>query len=249
MTPTGSPYERWWLHFQPNSCTADQLPWDDSYQLSGAELRVVAPAIQQFQIGEFGRGRGLRRRATQHSSLSSDRWFLPALDLFIAEEQNHSRILGKFLDRERIPRLQDTWLDIAFRRLRKLAGLEVCISVLATAEVLAMPFYQALREATNSPLLRAICNRILRDEGAHLKYQALTLSRIRGTLRRLRGLHYLGHALLFQGTALVVWQQHRVVFRAAGWTFAQFWRDAAMWFGALTMARPAGTLLPEKSRR
>lgn len=232
-----SPYERWWLHFEQNRGGSDALPWNEPYRLSGAELRTVGRAIQQFQIGEFGRGRGLKRRASRHRALADDSWFLPTLDLFIAEEQGHSRMLGDFLDHEQIPRLEANWVDGIFRRLRKLAGLDVCISVLATAEVLAMPFYQALRDATNSPLLRAICGRILRDEAAHLKYQALNIARIRGTGARV--VRDLFHAALFRGTALLVWQQHRAIFQAAGWNFRRFWSDACRWFDSLLTAQPS----------
>src|SRR6266581_2244461 len=90
----------------------------------------------------------------------------------------------RLLGRERIPRLTNHWLDRIFRRLRKLAGLEACAAVLVTAEVLAIPFYQALRDATGSPLLRAICVRILCDEAAHLNYQALTIGMVRQPLSR-----------------------------------------------------------------
>ena len=128
------------------------------------------------------RGRGFVRRAASHPVLATDSCFVPALQLFIAEEQEHSGILGRFLDREGIPRLTNHWLDEIFRRLRKLAGLEACATVLVTAEVLAIPFYQALRDATGSPLLRAICVRILCDEAAHLNYQALTLGLVRRPL-------------------------------------------------------------------
>ena len=104
------------------------------------------------------------------------------MKLFIAEEQNHSGILGRFLDREGIPRLTNDWVDGAFRRLRKLAGLDICAMTLVTAEVLAIPFYQALRDATRSALLRSICVRILCDEAAHLNYQALTIGLVRRPL-------------------------------------------------------------------
>ena len=89
--------------------------------------------------------------------------------------------------------------------------------VLVTAEVLAIPFYQALRDATRSRLLRSICVRILCDEAAHLNYQALTLGLARRPLRdSARAFWYLGHSILFNGTALLLWLQHRRVFRAAG---------------------------------
>jgi hypothetical protein len=163
-------YEPWYWHFREKRDMPCALPWHDLNLLGSAECRLVARSIQQFQLGEWARGRGLVRRASLHPVLSTDLWFLPSLELFIAEEQHHSQMLGRFLDRENIPRLGGHWIDSTFRRLRKLAGLELCAMVLVTAEVLAVPFYQALGDATGSPLLRSICVHILRDEAAHLHY-------------------------------------------------------------------------------
>jgi hypothetical protein len=234
QAPAASLYECWYRHFRENRDRPREFPWHDCCPLSAAERRLVARSIQQFQLGEWARGRGLRRRASSHPVLAADPWFLPALDLFIAEEQGHSGILGRFLDRERIPRVSSHWLDAIFRRLRKLAGLEVCAMVLVTAEVLAIPFYQALRDATHSRLLRSICARILCDEAAHLNYQALTLGLARRPLGEgVRAIWYRSHSILFNGTALLLWLQHRRVFRAAGRDFRRFWTDARRGFERL----------------
>jgi hypothetical protein len=222
-----SPYEYWYRHFLENRDGPHTLPWHDIYRLSAVERRLVAGPIQQFQLGEWARGRGLVRRASSDSVFTTDSRFLPALELFIAEEQGHSIILGRFLDREGMPRLRSHWLDRIFRRLRKLAGLEVCATVLVTAEVLAIPFYQALRDATRSPLLRSICMRILCDEAVHLNYQALTLGSIRRPLcERARVVRTRFHSILFRCTSMLLWQQHYRLFHAAGWDFARFWKEA-----------------------
>src|SRR6266568_1196392 len=193
-----SPFERWHRHFFESRDSPGAFPWHDSYRLTSSELRLVGRSIQQFQLGEWARGRGFVRRASSHPIFAADSWFLPALKLFIAEEQGHSGLLGRFLDRERIPRLTNHWLDEIFRRLRKLAGLEACATVLVTAEVLAIPFYQALRDATRSPLLRSICASILHDEAAHLNYQALTLGLVRrGLGGGARCIHCVCHSTLF----------------------------------------------------
>jgi hypothetical protein len=231
-----SPYECWYRHFLENRDGSSTLPWHDAYRLSVAERRLVSRSIQQFQLGEWARGRGLVRRASSHFLFANDSRFLPALDLFIAEEQRHSNILGQFLDREGIPRLTSHWLDSIFRRLRKLAGLEVCATVLVTAEVLAIPFYQALRDATRSPLLRSICRRILCDEASHLNYQALTLGLIRSPLdARARQIRSLLHSMLFHCTAALLWQQHRGLFRVAGWDSHRFWKEARRQFVRLQL--------------
>src|SRR6266404_422231 len=120
-----SPFERWHRHFLENRDSPGAFPWHDSYRLTASELRLVGRSVQQFQLGEWARGRGFKRRAACDAVLGADRWFLPTLELFIAEEQGHSSMLGCFLDHEQIPRLTNDWLDGAFRRLRKLAGLEL----------------------------------------------------------------------------------------------------------------------------
>ena len=229
-----SAYEPWHRHFLQTCGARRSLPWEEPERLTAAERRLVARSIQQFQLGEWARGRGLMRRASAQPVFANDPWWLPALGLFIAEEQEHSSILGRYLDREGIQRLETHWLDGIFRRLRKLAGLELCATVLVTAETLAIPFYQALRDATHSPLLRAICVRILCDEATHLKFQALTLGLIRRPLgRRAGAIRSFGHALLFHGTALLLWQQHHRVFQAAGWDFRCFWNEAQREFARL----------------
>jgi hypothetical protein len=227
-------YDRWHRHFLHNREHPCVHPWHDSYRLSTAERRLVARSIQQFQLGEWARGRGLLRRASAHPLLSADPWFLPSLELFIAEEQGHSEMLGRFLDREEIPRLTNNWVDSTFRRLRKLAAMETCAVVLVTAEVLAVPFYRALRDATRSRLLHSICKRILREEAAHLNFQALTIGLIRRPLgRKARAIRSFWHSLLFHGTALLLWRQHRPVFRSAGWNFGHFWSQARRGFAQL----------------
>ena len=227
-------FERWYRHFLDKRNEPDSLPWREPYRLSATELRLVGRSIQQFQLGEWALGRGFKRRAAGHAVFAADQWFLPALELFIAEEQGHSAMLGRFLDHEQIPRLTNEWTDEAFRRLRKFAGLELCVTVLVTAEVLAMPFYQALRDATRSNLLRSICVRILCDEAAHLNFQALTIGLARQPLSgRARAFRSRCHTQLFRATALLLWWQHRRVFRAAGWDFGRFWKDAGRWFALL----------------
>jgi hypothetical protein len=231
---TGSlagPYEVWRRHFLANRERDCLLEWDRSEPLSGAERLVVGRSIQQFQLGEWARGRGFLRRASRHPELGVQPEFVKSLELFIQEEQRHSLMLREFLEHERIPLLGGDAVDHVFRRLRKLAGLEVCVMVLVTAEVLAIPFYSALRGATNSRALKAICARILRDEAAHLKYQALTLGLMwRRLSRPARAMRYVAHSALFYAAAVVLWVQHRRVFRAARRDFHGFWKQARACF-------------------
>lgn len=211
-----------WVRYSRANAAEPHLPWDDSYQLSGAERAVVIESIQQFQLGENAQGRRLLQRAA-----SLDMEFVQALQLFIREEQRHSDLLGRFLLSQGERRLQRHWVHTIFRRLRGFAGLELRMRVLATAEVLAIPFYTALRDATGSPLLRSICCRILSEEAEHLRFQAFTFGRLglgRSGLARAIGRG--AHRGFLMATTLLVWIEHRLVFRAGGYSLRRVWRQS-----------------------
>ncbi len=211
----------WVRYFRANR-TEPSLPWDDGYRLSGAERVVVIQSIQQFQLGENAPGRRLLERAK-----TEDAEYLQALRLFIKEEQRHSELLGRFLEIQGAQCLRRHWVHAAFRRLRGLAGLELRMRVLATAEVLAIPYYTALRDATGSPLLRSICCRILSEEAEHLRFQAFTFRQL-GSRRAalLRALMRIVQRCFLMATTLLVWKEHAPVFRAGGYSLRGLWRQS-----------------------
>jgi hypothetical protein len=228
----------WCEYFRNNSCTASDFPWDDAYRLTPGERRAIAKSIQQFQLGEGSDGKRLLRRGEAYARVAGDAEFLTALELLVREEQRHSAHLGRFMERQGIPIVAHHWVDTVFRRLRGLAGLELSLTVLVTAELIAVPYYRALREATRSPLLRAMCNRILRDEAGHLRFQAWMLARVgsgRAPLRQ--SLCAASHGIFVVGTAIVVWVGHRGVFGAAGYGLHQFLEETLLGFLELNVSR------------
>jgi hypothetical protein len=226
--------QAWCSYFLANRLDPQEMPWDDPYALSPDEKRAIGHSIQQFQLGEGSEGRRLLDRGRTYSRAVGDPYFSDALSLFIKEEQRHSAHLLRFMRGQGIPELLSHWVDSVFRRLRVLAGLELSLRVLVTAEIIAVPYYRALGRATASQLLRAISDRILVDEAAHLKYQSSMLSRL-GSRQRpvLRRLVSRIHRLFLVGTSFIVWIEHGSVFRAAGYTFKKFTLEALWEFAAL----------------
>jgi hypothetical protein len=224
----------WHLHFLANQQNPGEMPWDDTYKLSPAEHRAIQHSIQQFQLGESSEGRRLLNRARAYSRATNDPGFAEALSLFVKEEQRHSAYLLRFMRAQEIPNVSSHWVDSIFRRLRVLAGLELSLRVLVTAEIIAVPYYTALGRATASRLLNAISSRIVQDEAAHLKFQSSMLSRLGATRRPIvrRSIAQL-HRLFLLGTSFVVWCEHGSVFRAAGYTFELFLRESLAEFAAL----------------
>jgi hypothetical protein len=234
----------WRRHFLAAAVTADRLPWSDPTQLSREEYRCVQSSIQQFQLGEGSSGRRLLQRGREFAHAAGDPDFLEALALFVKEEQRHSGYLLRFMQREGIPASSSHWVDTVFRRLRVLAGLELSLRVLVSAEIIAIPYYRALGAATQSRLLRAICGRILQDEAAHLRFQASMLSRLVSNRPLLADRIVSAiHRLFLLITCLVVWREHGRVFRAAGYARAGFLAEALWEFDRLDNAVGRGPVL------
>ncbi len=233
----------WRDYFLANQPAEEDLPWDDPYALSAAEKRAIQRSMQQFQLGENAQGRRLLNGGRAYGLAAGDPHFAAALSVFIKEEQRHSAHLLRFMALQGIPPLAAHWVDSSFRWLRNLAGLEVSLRTLVTAEIIAVPYYRALRGATRSPLLRAICARILKDEAVHLRFQASMLSRIGARRSRVANRAiFLGHRALLLGTVLVVWREHGAMFVRAGYSSTRLLRESLREFRGLEKAsfKPPG---------
>ena len=115
--------------------------------------------------------------------------------------------------------------------------------VLVTAEFIARIYYDALRDATRSPVLRTICDQILQDERAHIKFQCQRVAMIRGNQLRLwmmcKNALYRG---FFASACVVVWCDHHAVFKQSRLGFIRYMRSAFRVLNlALTEMQPRKT--------
>lgn len=206
----------WCIHFRRNARNQIAIDWATVAELTDRERCAVAKSIAVFQLGESGEGRHLLACAERYARRIDDPNVLLATTLFVREEQRHSAMLGRFLDEAGLPRIHSSSSDVVFRWLRHRAGLELTITVLVTAEIFAKVYYAALRDATNCPALRQLCEQILRDEVAHVRFQHERVVALRRQNRPwLRRWKHALHAVLLAGSAAVLWFGHRRVFRAA----------------------------------
>lgn len=213
----------WRQYFLKNKANLRKIPWEIGTGVTDAELQSVCASVQEFQLGESSDGKRFIERATEYARHSGDWQYVESLRLFIAEEQRHGRELGRFLQEAGAPLLQRTRLDEVFRFLRHLAALELMIAVLVTAEIIAQVYYDALRAATESAVLRIICDQILDDEEEHVQFQCERLA----ILRRHRSRWYVATAnflqrMLLACTCAVLWKTHGRTFRAGGYPFVRF---------------------------
>jgi hypothetical protein len=222
--------QEWCDYFESNKQNLLPIPWD-RFAYNPSELLSVAPSIREFQKGESSEGHCLMAAARSFAKELGDPQFITATQLFIAEEQRHARELGKFLKLASIPLATRNGTDTAFRFLRRLGGLEIAVGVLVTAELIAQVYYPALKEASSNKILRSICTQIIQDEEQHIHFQTARLA----LLRQHRSKFYLKfaqwiHHVLFFATLLIVWRNHKTVFKLAKFTFRSYWQSCWHYF-------------------
>ncbi|KDN19910.1 ferritin-like domain-containing protein [Amycolatopsis rifamycinica] len=142
-------------------------PWEQGTTLHPD----IAKSIQRFQVGEAGDGANLIAKA------AGDDTYLAAVKLFVAEEQNHARLLAELLRAAGVGTIAGHWSDTVFVKLRRALGLRLELMVLLIAEVVALRYYRALRDGAGDPLVAEVAARILADEERHVPFHC---HRLRG---------------------------------------------------------------------
>jgi hypothetical protein len=218
----------WLTYFRANAQRLLPISWDSGAELSPTEREVIARSLPSWQLGETSDGSRLIAAARIHAVQTGDSNFVDVIRLFIAEEQRHGEELGRFLDLAGVPRKIWDWGDAVFRVFRHLlTRIEVSAAVLITVEVHALLYYNAIRRATGSQVLRQICRQILRDEAPHVRFQCERLAILhRHRPRVLRAATMAVHRVLFAGVTLAIWAGHRRALKAGGYSFWRFWRAA-----------------------
>jgi len=212
----------WYEYFRANQDHFAQIDWKENASLTLDEKSTITSSIRQFQRGEHSEG----KHFLQYAKSMKDQSYIQALQLFIKEEQDHAAVLGKFMDIHGIEKLKKDWLDNTFRWLRKLAGLECTITVLLTAEIIAMVYYKALDSATSSNLLQQICRQIVIDEEMHLRFQTFALHILYHRKSKFSVfLSRIFHKVLMFGTIVLVWIYHAKVLNAGSYKFFSFFRS------------------------
>ncbi|UPW07791.1 ferritin-like domain-containing protein [Gordonia terrae] len=137
--------------------------WSAGSRLDPAIVR----SLQKFQVGESGDGFHLIANAAD----AGDRDYEAAVRLFVAEEQNHARMLALLLRASGAQTKRWHWSDSVFVHLRRLLGLRLELMVLTIAEVVALRYYRALADRGSDRLLTDVAERILADERHHVPFQ------------------------------------------------------------------------------
>lgn len=212
-------YAGWKAYFRQNAAHRLVIPFQHD-KLTEKEKKLIFPSICKFECGEHSDGKHLQKAADTFAKKINNKDYKDCIKLFISEENAHSGYLNLYMKHYNIHVKKNIMLDNIFRFLRKLAGLQCEIIVLVTAEIIALSYYNALKDSTNSHALKAICKQMIHDEIPHVMFQSYTLSHFKNRF------YTRSYRIIFMEiTSIVTWISCYKVFVQAGWTFKKFMRN------------------------
>lgn len=210
-------YDEWLEFFRENDKHRLQIDFSQEAALSDETKALILPSISAFQIGEHSDGLHLIKVSEAFASKFAEPTYPEVMKLFIREENFHSSYLGEFMRFHNLPLRKSNFLDRTFRRLRRRGNILSEVVTLITAEIIALSYYSALSDATESPALKRICAQMLHDEIPHVIFQSYTI----GHFKQNRWLKFKRYFLM-RATTRAVWIAYGNVFRASGWTYDRF---------------------------
>jgi hypothetical protein len=218
----------WLDHFEYHSTHRCILPPARPDDLTRYECRLIADSIAAFQLHEQSAGHTLLHAARRYEQEHDAAPLAEIVRLILAEEQHHASLLGEFMKQHGLARKRGNWTDRVFRRVRRLAGFELHVFDLLTAELIGKVYYRALEAATGCRQLQALCRMLVADELAHVGFESDLLramhARESPTLRTARTA---ARRAFYLGATLAVWFTHKRVLRAAGYRMSSFVRACA----------------------
>jgi hypothetical protein len=202
----------------------------------------LARSLAHFQLGESCEGTTLLAGARRY--WPDDPVYIAAMTLFVAEEREHARLLAHLVARLGGTLVTKHWTDRCFTMARHALGVGFEIQTVVVAEIVGGAYFRLLR-STGDPVLRQVCELMVRDESQHRRFHVdrVVIAQHRWSPLR-RALWTAQFKLLFRAALLAAWVDHRSALRAVGIDrrlfSAEARADARDWLLRRADASPAG---------
>lgn len=216
--------KQWIKHFERNQLNRVEPNWQAPITIGGKALKKLKRSLQQFQLGDGG-GPAYLIAWNRDGVLACDPGMKTLVDLWFAEEKEHSRLLGGALKRFDVEQIDTHWSFELFCGLRKYLGVRFELSALLLTEIVSHGYYKMLRRYCGDEAVRGMCQLIIRDETGHIAFHRSRLAA--GAARMGREPDYFWE-VMFRARGLlagsVLWINHRSALLALGATDVEFYR-------------------------
>jgi hypothetical protein len=140
----------WLNYYQRNKENRPEPKWNLPSPLPRGMQALLAQSLSHFQLGETGEGKVLIAQA--QAQLPEDLIYHEALRLFVAEEQEHARLLARLVQRLGGRIIRNHWTHSLFRLFRHALGFKFEIQLLVIAELVGTAYYRLLHARTRDPV-------------------------------------------------------------------------------------------------
>ena len=217
--------QQWLSYYQNNRNNRPEPKWNLPSSLDDRTQRLLAHSLSHFQLGETGEGKFLLAQA--RAQAADDVAYHDALRLFIAEEQEHARLLERLVLRFGGKTIQRHWTHSLFRLVRHALGFKFEIQLLVIAELVGTAYYRLLQARTRDPVLEEACALILKDEVQHIDFHADWFGDFQSRLLPLERAAWNGQfQILFGAATQVAWMDHKAGLAIVGANRREFFHQA-----------------------
>jgi hypothetical protein len=221
----GIDFERWLLHFQQNRLSRPEPEWDAPQILSPDVVNALVRSLEQFHLGDGG-GPASLIAWNAESFRSRGEATRELVDLWFAEEKEHSRLLCGLVKRFGGQPIRGHWSFTVFCLVRRWMGVRFELTVLLITEIVSTVYYRLLRRHGSDPALRAVCRLIIRDEVGHVAFHRDRLARSAVKLpNRFGHVWEIWFRLLGSAAATMLWINHARGMKALGAVRSEFYRE------------------------
>ncbi len=208
---------RKWIHQfgTVNRLHRPEPDWGAPRALDERRRAALAATLAQYQLGDGG---GPCRLIARDAEIlrAADGEIREVIDLWFAEEAEHSRLLAGAVRRLGGTFVTDSFAFRLFNRCRRAFGAQFEMLVLLIVEIVSTAYYRIVREHCGDEPVRQMCRLILRDEAGHVTFHR----------ERLASLHPAGPSILWTSTfyllgaacAVFLWLSHGRWLRPLGAT-------------------------------
>jgi hypothetical protein len=215
----------WLNYYQSNKENRPEPKWNLPSPLPRGLQDLLARSLSHFQLGETGEGKFLIAQA--QIEVPEDPIYHEALRLFVAEEQEHARLLERLVQRFGGTIIRQHWTHGLFRLVRHALGFKFEIQLLVIAELVGTAYYRLLHLRTRDPVVEEMCALILNDEARHVEFHADWLGAYLSRLLPMEmALWRAQFQFLFTAAACVAWLDHRTALSVCGLRRPEFFAEA-----------------------
>ena len=219
-------HARWMAHFVWNRRNRSEPDWlAPKTPLASSVLAALVRSLEQFRLGDGGGPASLIARDAERFRGRSAA-MRTIVDMWFAEEAEHSRLLGCAVDRFGGRHIRSHWSFTAFCLCRRMMGVRFELQVLLLTELVSTAYYRVLRRHSPDAPLAEMCGLILRDEAGHVAFHRDRLVSGGCNPLGLGGALWQAQFWLFgQAAATMLWINHGPCLRAIGGSRAEYFHE------------------------